>query len=372
MKNIADIDPNMAVKDPDIEGITWYSPLNQKMFKAYGSEAFYEGDYARLSRLQREEVEKISPDVAFLSKWCAGLQLKFKTNSCKIMLDVTLRNPQDMNNMTTIAQCGFDIYVYDEAAKEFIFHNAGAYPRHLEEYRVELSLFNYFDKSQKEREFIINFPLYQGIKDVKIGLDSNSITTPSEYKNDGKIVIYGTSIAQGGCVSRPGLAYTNILSRWLDMEVYNQGYSGSAMLEAVMGDMIGQVSNPKLLVIDAEANAGWTYKMKDNLENFIIEYKKHHPNVPILLVSRCLFAADMFDEEHIKLREFYKEFVHNLIEKYRNLGYEMYFLDGDHFFDGYKFHFTEFTIDGVHPTDFGSYLMANHHFKAIKEILKIA
>ena len=93
MKNIADIDPNMAVKDPDIEGITWYSPLNQKMFMAYGSEAFYEGDYARLSKLQREEVEKISPAVEFLSKWCAGLQLKFKTNSSKIMLDVTLRNP---------------------------------------------------------------------------------------------------------------------------------------------------------------------------------------------------------------------------------------------------------------------------------------
>lgn len=371
MRSISDIDPNMAIKDPDVEGITWYSPLNKNMFKAYGSEHFYEGDYARLSRTQREEVIKVSKDVEHLSKWCAGLQLKFKTNSTRIMLDVELRAPHDMNNMTTIAQCGFDIYVYDEEVKDYIFHNAGAYPRHLDKYRVELSVFNYFDKTKKEREYIINFPLYQGVKDVKIGLDSDSVTSPVEYKNDGKIVIYGTSIAEGGCVSRPGLAYTNILSRWLDMEVYNQGYSGSALLEPIMGDYVGQVGNQKLLVIDAEANAGWTYKMKDNLENFIIEYKKHHPYVPILLVSRCLFAADMFDNEHIELRKFYKGFVHNLIEKYKNLGYEMYFLDGDHFFDGFKFHYTEFTVDGVHPTDFGSYLMAEHHLKSIKDILKI-
>lgn len=371
MKSISDIDPNMAIKDPDIKGITWYSPFNKKFFKAYGTEHFYEGEYARLSQKQREEVEKVSPSVAFLSKWCAGIQLKFKTNSTRIMLDVELRAAHDMNNMTTIAQCGFDIYVYDEKTQEYVFHNAGAYPRHLDKYRVELGLFSFFEKNKIEREYIINFPLYQGVKDVKIGLDSDSLTKPSEYKNDGKIIIYGTSIAQGGCVTRPGLAYTNILSRWLDMEVYNQGYSGSAMLEPIMGDFIGQVTNPKLLVIDAEANAGWTYTMKDNLENFIIEYKKHHPKVPILLVSRCLFAADMFDEEHIKLREFYKTFVYDLIEKYQNLGYEMYFLDGDHFFDGFRFHFTEFTIDGVHPTDFGSYLMATHHYKSIKEILKI-
>ena len=33
MKSISDIDPNMAVKDPDVEGIVWYSPLNKNMFK---------------------------------------------------------------------------------------------------------------------------------------------------------------------------------------------------------------------------------------------------------------------------------------------------------------------------------------------------
>ena len=370
MKTVLDFDTNMAVKDPEIEGITWYSPLNEKMFKAYGSESFYEGDYARLSKAQREKVKNISDAVEFLSKSSAGIQLKFKTNSTRIMLDVELRAPHNMNNMTSVAQCGFDLYVYDEQMKEYVLHNTGVYPRDLTKYRVELSVFSYFDKSLKYREYIINFPLYQGIKDLKIGLDSNSTTTPISFNNDGKIVIYGTSIAQGGCVSRPGLAYSNILSRWLDMEVYNQGYSGSAMLEPIMGDFIGQISNQKLLIIDAEANAGCDLTMEKNLEAFILEYKKHLPNVPILLVSRCLFNFDVFDNKRIELRKYYKNFVNNLIEKYRALGHEIYFLDGDSFFDGFKLNYTEFTIDGVHPTDFGSYLMSKAHYEAIIKILK--
>ena len=40
-------------------------------------------------------------------------------------------------------------------------------------------------------------------------------------------MIYGTSITQGGCASRPGMAYTNILSRRIDAPFINLGFSGS-------------------------------------------------------------------------------------------------------------------------------------------------
>ena len=104
---------------------------------------------------------------------------------------------------------------------------------------------------------------------------------------------------------------------------------------------------------------------------FIKNYKKYQVDVPILLVSRCLFNLDLFDENRINLKKYYKNFIDNLIKKYENEGHKMYFLDGDEFFSGHKFHFTEFTVDGVHPTDFGNYLIAKHHYEAINLILKI-
>lgn len=371
MKNITDFDPFMAIVDPNIDGITWFSPLNKEMFGSYGSESFYEGDYARLSRNEREEIKKISESVEWLSKHSAGLQLKFKTNSTRILIDVELRAPHDMCHMPATGQCGFDIYVYDSEMNDYVLHNTATYKISELKYRAELSVFSYFSKDLIEREYIINFPLYQGVKDLKIGLDSISQTKPVKFKNDGKIIIYGTSIAQGGCVSRPGLMYSNILSRWFDIEFYNQGYSGSAMLEPIMGSIIGRVSNPKLLVIDAEANAGCDLTMEKNLEDFINNYKKYHEDVPILLVSRCLFNLDRLDIKKVELRKYYKEFYENLIKKFENKGHKIYFLNGDNFFDGFKFNYTEFTVDGVHPTDFGNYLIAKHHYEAINLILKI-
>ena len=368
MKNILDFDPNMAISDPDIDGIVWYSALNKNMFQAYGSESFYEGDYARLSQDERKEIITVSESVEWLSKHSAGLQLKFKTNSTRILIDVELRAPHDMAHMPATGQCGFDLYVYDDGVKDYVLHNTGTYQISKTKYRAELSVFSYFSKELIEREYIINFPLYQGVKDLKIGLDNDSLTNPVKFKNDGKIVIYGTSIAQGGCVSRPGLMYSNILSRWLDIEVYNQGYSGSAMLEPIMGDIVGRIKNQKLLIIDAEANAGCDLTMANNLESFILNYKNHNPKTPILLVSRCLFALDRYDLKRVELRNYYKTFVKNLIEKFK--GHEIYFLDGDEFFNGFKLNFTEFTVDGVHPTDFGNYLIAKYHYDAIKKILK--
>ena len=370
-KNITDYDINMAIRDPQIMGVSWYSPLNKNMFNAYGSESFYEGDYARLSSAERDEIKPISQAVEWLSHHTAGLQLKFKTNSTRILIDVKLNDYHNMHHMPATGQCGFDLYVFDEKMQEFVHHATTTYDIKEKEYRAELSHFYQISNELIEREYILNFPLYQGVKELKIGLDTDSVTTPSYFKNDGKIVIYGTSIAQGGCVSRPGLMYSNILSRWLDMEVYNQGYSGSAMLEPLMGNILGKIPNQKLLVIDAEANAGCdkNYIMEKNLESFILEYKKHQPNTPILLVSRCLFSLDCYDKERVELKEYYKTYVNNLIDKFSLLGHKIYFLDGDTFFNGYKLNFTEFTVDGIHPTDFGNYLIAKAHYETINNII---
>lgn len=370
-KNILEVDSNMAIKDPLIEGITWYSPLNKNMFNSFGSMAFDEGEYCRLTKEERESILPISDAVSYLATHPAGIQLKFKTNSTQILIDVTLRDYHNMHHMPATGQCGFDLYVFDNELGEYVHHSTATYNIKEKNYKASLSRFGDYSKELIERDYILNFPLYQGVLDLKIGLDTNSITTPSSFNNDGKIVIYGTSIAQGGCVSRPGLMYSNILSRWLDIEVFNQGYSGSCMLEEEMSTIIGQIPNQRLFVIDAEANAGcdFNYLMRDRLEEFINEYRKYQPHTPILLVSRCLFSLDRYDKQRRDLMNFYEEFVKNLILKLDKPNAKIYYLDGKNFFNGYKLNYTEFTVDGVHPTDFGNYLIAKSHYDTIKEIL---
>jgi hypothetical protein len=61
-----------------------------------------------------------------------------------------------------------------------------------------------------------------------VGVDENWFVGPdTAYRSDPPVVFYGTSITQGGVASRPGMAFTNILSRALDREVLNFGFSGN-------------------------------------------------------------------------------------------------------------------------------------------------
>ena len=160
---------------------------------------------------EREEIHDVSDAVWYLATNPAGLQLKFCTDSSRILLDVKLRDYHNMPHMPATGQCGFDLYVFDEKMNQYVHHSTTTYDISKKEYKVDMSHFYKFDNGKAMRKYILNFPLYQGVSDLKIGLETDSNTFPDTYKNDGKIVVYGTSIAQGGCVSRPGLLYTNIL-----------------------------------------------------------------------------------------------------------------------------------------------------------------
>ena len=79
---------------------------------------------------------------------------------------------------------------------------------------------------------------------------------PAPRAVSGAAAVYGTSIDQGGCASHPGMAFPAILARALDVQIYNFGFSGNACLEPEMADVLARVPGLRLLVVDAEANAG--------------------------------------------------------------------------------------------------------------------
>jgi hypothetical protein len=92
-----------------------------------------------------------------------------------------------------------------------------------------------------KKEYMIYLPLYDGVDHMEIGIDSTAtIYAPSGSLAEGglPILFYGTSITQGGCVSRPGMAYPSIISRKLDKPVINLGFSGNGRMDGNMADWI--------------------------------------------------------------------------------------------------------------------------------------
>ena len=87
------------------------------------------------------------------------------------------------------------------------------------------------DQHVANREYTLYFPLYNSVSWMEISVPEKSELAALPVRNDKPIVIYGTSIAQGGCATRPGLAWTNILDRKIDHPVLNLGFSGNGRLE---------------------------------------------------------------------------------------------------------------------------------------------
>ena len=60
------------------------------------------------------------------------------------------------------------------------------------------------------------------------------------------IVLYGTSIAQGACASRPAMAWGNIVQRSLDYPLINLGFSGNGKLAPEVIEFIKRNQRPAI------------------------------------------------------------------------------------------------------------------------------
>jgi GDSL-like Lipase/Acylhydrolase family len=84
-------------------------------------------------------------------------------------------------------------------------------------------------------------PLYNGVKYLRLGVPKGSELTLVKETDTKPIVIWGTSILQGAVASRPGMAYANMLRRWLDnTPLVDLGFSGNGKMQSSVVPFISQ------------------------------------------------------------------------------------------------------------------------------------
>lgn len=357
---IENVDKNFKVEKKELK-LKWIDPKESNDVKVYGLPWFYiDKRYHRLPRVSDEIVKNLIGSVDVLAANTSGGLIAFRSNTKNLKIKVKLSYMFHMGHMPYTGQAGFDLYL-GQNLKDLKFYRVTNFDFSNYEYE-----YTFYTNLNHDELHVLNFPLYASVDSVEIGIDEDAIITPenSLYNNEEKILFYGTSITQGGCASRPGMSYTQKLSRTLGIECLNYGFSGNGRGHEEIAEILTSLENIKMFVLCFEANATLP-TMKENLPKFYKHIRKNYPFVPILLVSKIRF----FDENHgeaIKNEKIYRGWEKAYVKKCEDENF--YYLDGRKLLEK-DYH--EKTVDGVHPNDYGFASIERVMRKEIKKILKI-
>lgn len=359
MCDISKIDKNFKIETkidkPDIK----FYDVKSGVFDVYGLYNFFENN--NYCRMNPEVADSLQSGAGALN-WCtAGGRIRFKTNSQYVAINRKLTFFKDgggkMSHMTATGSSGYDLYLVENG--EQIYYKSFIVPHGFgEDYENVVEFEN-----NDERDIIIHFPLYNGCSQMYIGLQENAeIKHGSNYKYEKPMVIYGSSITQGGCASRPGNAYSNMLSRWLDADHINLGFAGNAKGEDIMAEYIANL-DMSIFVYDYDHNAPTNEHLEKTHERFFKIFREKQPDTPVVIMSRVDIPTT---PGGVVTEEIRKAIIRKTYDNAVNAGDKnVYFIDGKEIFKlaGYR----DCTVDGCHPNDLGFYCMAKAVEKAIKD-----
>lgn len=342
----------------------WWNP-SEAGYDAISGRAWQEGLAGFYDRLPAEAEKSVRREVWALSHNSAGEYIRFRTDADHITVRYTVKESLNKPHMPSTGVSGVDLYILDSSGSWHWAKGTYAFGDTIE-YR-----FASIDKSIRKKEYRLYLPLYNTIASLSIGIPGGSSFTPIAAGNEPAVVIYGTSIAQGACASRAGLAWTNMLGRKLPVPVINLGFSGNGQLEPALIGLLLQ-TNAKVFVLDCMPNLWDRRKFsEDTVAQRIIHsvhtLRRERPEVPILLTEHCSGLPGTNADSGMRTR--YKATSELLRSTFARLQREG--VTNIHLLKDSDIGFTlESSVDGTHPNDIGMMKYAEAYEKALLPLLQ--
>ncbi len=351
MKSLAEIDKNLKVETSIKKDDIKFFDANDSMFKIYGV-SYENGKYRRMPE---KVASSVSEGVLALHAHCAGGRVRFRTDSPYVAISVENNGIEYSANFSYTGKAGMDIYM-NEDGKDI----------HVGTYSIPEGTTNKYEGvvelgESKLRDITINMSSYCGVNKLFIGLREDSIVEEcTPYADEKPVVYYGSSITQGAFSSRPGNTYEAIVSRRLNLDYINLGFSGNALAEDEMIDYINNL-DMCAFVYDYDHNAPTPEYLKETHEKMFKAIRKKHPTLPVIMMPRPRFELCPHEKRRL---EIIKETYNNAV----NSGDKnVYLIDNKALCalcgnDG--------TVDLCHPSDAGFLSMAKAVGDILEKILK--
>jgi len=341
----AETDPQKAKASAD-DTTVWYD-CKDLVVEGKGwtdTKSFYD-------RLPAKAEGKVTPSVWALSHHSAGMCVPFTSDAPSIQVRWSLlpNRSLSMPHMPATGVSGVDLYSKDASGRWYFVANGR--PAGITN-TAKFSL-------PAGQPCLLYLPLYNGVTSVEICIPKGKNLAgadPAATKPHKPIVIYGTSITQGGCASRPGMAFPAIIGRRLDVPVINLGFSGSGKMEPAMAVLLAEI-DPSAYVLDCLWNMS-PELVSTRVEPFVKTLRAARPDTPILLAEDCSVRSVCPTAKGRIVRAIHQKLT---AEGMKNLHFlsNLGMLGDD----------TEGTVDGCHPNDLGMMRQAEVFAKALRPLL---
>ncbi|MDD4696644.1 MAG: SGNH/GDSL hydrolase family protein [Fermentimonas sp.] len=341
----------------------WYNPMESEfpVIQNRGWNNEIKGSYQRLPDRAEKIVRKSVWD---LSENSAGLAIHFITNAEKIEVRYGVAGAFAMDHMPATGKSGVDLYAIDsEGNWKFITDRYNFSDTITFSYTGVLE-----DKGfNNGYEYRLYLPLYNSVKWMEIGVPDSAEFAFIPLLNERPIVVYGTSIAQGGCASRPAMGWTNILSRKLDYPVVNLAFSGNGPLEKEMVDLISELDG-SLIIYDCLPNMlNLTVDEVKKRTAYGISAIREKSDIPILITDHIGYMNDGMIKGRKEMADRLNSASREVFDSLKNAGVSnIYYLHKD------SINFpADGTVDYIHPNDLGMQVYSEAYEKVVRQILSM-
>lgn len=341
----------------------WYDPM-QESRHVIQNQGWTEEIGKSYQRLPDRAKKVVREPVWGLSENSAGLAIHFYTNATTIEIRYGVKGSHAMPHMPATGKTGVDLYAVDSDGKWRVATDRYNFGDTISYTFSNLSQSKYHKHGFEYRLYL---PLYNTVTWMKIGVPDSAELRFIPVLAEKPIVVYATSIAQGGCASRPGMGWTNILSRKLDYPVVNLAFSGNGPLEKELVDLMDEM-DASLYIFDCLPNMG-NLSSEEVIRRTLYGVKKlrEKHDAPILIVDHIGYRNAELNEGSRETAERMNEASRQAFDSLRRLGVKnIHHLHKDSInmpMDG--------CVDNIHPTDLGMQVYADAYEKIVRKILNM-
>lgn len=349
------------------DSLQWWNPA-RSTFQVIEGQGWYGQTQKPYDRLPEKAEKTVRAQVWNLSRNATGLMIRFRSDAPNIQVRYKVSGQAGFPHMPPTGVSGVDLYAVS-ADGEMLWCQGKYSFKDTVSYNFSNLTANdlYHDKGREYRLFL---PLYNSVEWMEIGVPDSATFTPLPVRHDLPLVVYGTSIAQGACASRPGMAWTGILGRKMDRPMINLGFSGNGPMEKEIIELLAEIE-AKVYILDCLPNMTDPKKITmDDIRTRTLFAAKHlkqkRPNTPVIFAEHAGYTEGKMN----KLRQSYYENVNQAFrEAFAQLKSEgiqgLYMIPMAAFEQD-----IETAVDGTHPNDLGMYRYAAGYEKYLREILK--